>query len=401
MLPKNSDNRRLQSEPLVKWLQEGFNQNKPWDQLVSELLTATGSSNENGAAVYWVANPTPDKINDSVSRLFMGVQLQCAQCHNHPFTQWKQDEYWGMAQFFMKVKLDGNAKKDGAAGITEGARGKKLMLPEAAKTVPAKFFQGEEPKLSASEPNRPVLAKWLTAKENPFFAKAMANRTWAQFFGRGIVNPVDDIQPNNPATHPELLDELAKQFTASGFNVKELMKAICLSDTYQRTSKPTTTNEADTTLYSHIAVKPLSPEQLFDSLELVIGKPGSAQQREQRKQQANKGQPANARSQFITFFEADEGADPTEYQAGIPQALRLMNSPQLNRGAALMEEALKKSKPAERIEHLYLGTLNRRPSEVEVVRLTEHVTKAGNNDKLVYGDILWALLNSSEFTLNH
>jgi hypothetical protein len=403
LLPKNSDNRRLQTAPLLKWLRDGFNQNKPWNEMVTELLTATGASTENGAAVFWVANPTPDKINDSVARLFMGVQLQCAQCHNHPFTHWKQDEYWGMAAFFMKVRMDGNARKDGTAGISESGKGRPPMLPEAAKKLPAKFFQGEEPKLDASEPYRPVFAKWLTSPENPFFAKAMANRMWAHFFGRGIVNPVDDIQPNNPATHPELLDELAKQFKADGFDVKNLIRAICSSDAYQRTSKPQGNNESDSLLYSHVAVKPLSPEQLFDSLDQVIGRGSDVRPAAARKQQQQpRGQPANARAQFVAFFEADEGADPTEYQAGIPQALRLMNSPQLNRGAVLLDEAFKKgSTPAERIELLYLGTLSRRPSTAETDRLTEHLGKASSNDRTVYSDILWALLNSSEFTLNH
>src|SRR5207248_11449715 len=145
-----------------------------------------------------------------------------AQCHNHPFTKWKQNEYWGMATFFTKVKADrvqAAAKNGTPAGVSENAKGRG-KLPPSAKVVPAKFLQGEEPKLDKSAPYRPVLAKWLTAPENPFFARAMTNRLWAHFFGRGIVEPVDDMHEGNPPSHPELLQELAGQFAANGFDVK-------------------------------------------------------------------------------------------------------------------------------------------------------------------------------------
>ncbi len=159
--------------------------------------------------------------------MFLGVQLQCAQCHNHPFTDWKQTEYWGMAAFFMKTKLTMNpqmaAKKGVPVGITEAVvkkGGKKQALPDSAKIVPAKFLQGEAPKLNRVEPYRPVLARWITSPNNPFFARAMVNRFWYDLFGRGIVNPVDDMHQDNPPTHPELLAMLAEQFKSSGFDVK-------------------------------------------------------------------------------------------------------------------------------------------------------------------------------------
>src|SRR6266566_286255 len=199
LLPRNSDNRRLKNEPMTSWLEEQFNANKGWDKLVSNLLTASGPQDKNGAVTFFLANPTADKMNDQVCRLFLGVQLQCAQCHNHPFTEWKQTEYWAMAAFFTKVRPDNvrkAAKGDGNPGVGESnvaPRGKQPKLPESAKIVPAKFLMGEQPKLDPNGPARPTLAKWLTAPQNPFFAKSMVNRTWGHFFGRGLVNPVDNM----------------------------------------------------------------------------------------------------------------------------------------------------------------------------------------------------------------
>ncbi|MCS6978100.1 MAG: DUF1549 and DUF1553 domain-containing protein [Gemmatales bacterium] len=400
LLPKVSDARRIQTQPFTEWLRDSFNENKPWDQMVTELLTATGSPEENGAAVYWLANQTVDMVTGSVSRLFLGMQLQCAQCHNHPFTGWKQEEYWGLAQFFMKVRFEGNPRQNGTAVVTESERGRRPMLPEGVKQVPPRFFQGEQPTLSRSEPYRPVFARWLTSPDNPFFAKAMVNRIWGQLFGRGLVHPVDDMRPDNPASHPELLDDLARHFIASGFDVKGLIRAICLSETYQRSSKPHGNNDSDATYFSHRTVTPLTPEQLYDSLQQVVGSPSAPPQRGGNPAAKNPNQ-ANARAQFVAFFQADESGDPAEYQAGIPQALRLMNSPQLNRGGVLVEEAMRRHSTTEaRVEHLFLGTLSRRPSEAELQRFGDHVRKSGSNERNGLNDVLWVLLNSSEFVLN-
>jgi hypothetical protein len=406
LLPRTSDNRRLQREPFVKWLEERFNANTPWNELVTELLTATGSQEDNPAVTYFLANPMVDQLTDNSSKLFLGVQLQCAQCHNHPFTQWKQAEYWGMAAFFTKVRSDrvnGAAKKGVSPGVTEGGRGK-ARLPDSAKVVPAKFFQGPQPKLDAKEPYRPVLAKWLTAADNPFFARAMVNRVWAQFFGRGLVNPVDDMHEGREVSHPELLKELARQFTASGHDVKFLVRAVCNSQAYQRTSKPTEDNEDDEKLFSHMAIKPLTPEQLFDSLSGLLGEEERAGRgRAKNKNKAvQKGMAANnPRAQFVNFFQVEDGADMTEYQAGIPQVLRLMNSPQMNRPNSLVNQLFRSGKPAAQIvEQLYLATLARRPTPPEAQRVAGFVRKAGGDGK-AYQDVLWALLNSSEFALNH
>lgn len=405
MFPSESVNRRLQSGPLTKWLEKEFNSNTPWNKLVTGLVTASGTQEENGATTYFLSNPMVDKMTDSTTRLFLGVQLQCAQCHNHPFTAWKQSEYWAMAAFFMKTKPENTRKaaKDGASpSLSESNtpnRGKN-QLPESAKIVPAKYLQGEVAKLDPKEPYRPVLAQWMTSGSNPFFARAMVNRTWAQFFGRGLVNPIDDMHEGNLASHPELLKQLSDQFVASDFDLKHLIRAICNSEAYQRTSRLTAgVVEEDNKLLAHMAIKALTPEELYDSLAKAMGEtPKGA---DAPRKGGNGGRPvAGPRAAFATFFRTDENADPTEYIAGIPQALRLMNSAQLNGNSGLIAQAIKQGSPEKAIEWLYLGTLSRRPTSTEVQKMTGHIAKASDTKK-AYGDILWALANSSEFALNH
>ncbi len=403
MLPRDSDNRRLQAAPFVQWLEEKFNANTPWDRMVRDLLTATGTQEQNGAVTYFLANPTTDKMTDSVSKLFLGVQLQCAQCHNHPFTTYKQNDYWAMAAFFTKVRADrvNKAAKNGdSPGINESGRGKAARLPESAKTLPAKFLQGEQPKLKGGEPYRPVLADWVTSPRNPFFARAMVNRVWAQLFGRGLVHPVDDMHAGNAPSHPELLQELADAFTASGFDVKFLFRAICNSEAYQRSSKPAGDKAADERLFASMAVKPMTPEQLYDSLASVLG-PAKGQGDRPGKG-GMKGLAAGPREQFVAFFQADESAGPTDYHAGIPQVLRLMNSREMNATPAVVGAVARGGKePAKVIEQIYLTTLSRRPTAAEAARLDAYVAEHKGEPRQAYGDVLWALLNSSEFALNH
>jgi hypothetical protein len=408
LLPRTSDNRLVPFDKMTKWLEENFIANKPWDQMVRAILTAEGDVDKNGSVVYYLANATPDKLTDNATRLFLGVQLQCAQCHNHPFTEWKQAEYWGMAAFFTKVRLEGNPRqvlmRQGTLKVNEGGRGRPLRLPVSAKRVPPKFLQGDKPQIGSGEAYRPVLADWMTGSKNPYFSKAMVNRTWAQFFGRGIVNPVDDMHDGNAPSHPQLLADLSAQFAAGGFDVKQLIRAICNSRAYQRTSKPSGGNkDAGPELFSRMAVKVFTPEQLFDSLEQVLGAPQQPVRPGPRQGAAAAARFRNItpRTLFVNFFKGDDNADPTEYQSGIPQVLRMMNAPRLN-NAAMLTPILRAGKPpVQVVEHLYLATLSRRPNGHELNRTLALVRKHADQPRQAYADILWALLNSSEFTLNH
>ncbi|MSR32411.1 MAG: DUF1553 domain-containing protein [Gemmataceae bacterium] len=405
LLPRISDNRRVQAEPLVTWLENQFNTNVSWDKITRELLTATGAQDENGAVTYFVANATVDKMTDSASRLFLGVQLQCAQCHDHPFVEWKQKDYWGMAAFFMKVQTRAPKGKDtGAPTVAETkvVNLKKNNLPEAAQNVPAKFPGDREAKLNEAAPYRPSFADWLVAKNNPYFSRAMVNRVWQQFFGQGMVDPVDDMHEGNAPTHPELLEGLAGQFAASGFDIKHLIRAICNSETYQRSSKPTEGNK-DTSLplLAHMPVRNLSPEQLFDSISTLVGKGNRPSKAEMKKQKQVKGALLRGpRAQFVAFFQPAEGVSQLSYETGIPQVLRLMNSPQMNQTQAFTRLMGKDMPPAAAMEKLFLATLSRKPTPEETEKMNAFLAKAGDS-RTGLSDILWVLMNSSEFTLNH
>jgi hypothetical protein len=405
LLPRNSNNRFVSFDKMAAWLEKNFNDNKPWDRMVREILTAEGDVDKNGAVIYFLANASPDKLTDNATRMFLGLQLQCAQCHNHPFTDWKQDAYWGMAAFFTKVRIEGNprqiARQGGTLAINEGGRGRPIRLPISAKRVPPKFLQGEEPKISG-DAYRPVLAEWMTSAKNPYFSRAMVNRLWGQLFGRGLVHPVDDMHDGNAPSHPELLADLAQQFAANGFDVKYFLRAVCNSATYQRTSKPLPGNrDAGPELYARMAVKVLTPEQLYDSLTQVVGAPDPANLRRRPGAAAARFRNVTPRTLFVAFFKGDDTAEATEYQAGIPQVLRMMNSPLFN-NASMLAPLLKSGKqPAAIVEHLYLATLSRRPTGPELERALALVRKHSDQPRQAYADILWALLNSSEFTLNH
>ncbi|MHB1426145.1 MAG: DUF1549 and DUF1553 domain-containing protein [Gemmataceae bacterium] len=406
LLPRNSDNRFLPFDKMTEWLEEKFNDNMPWDQMVRHILTAKGDTDKNGTVLYFLANAAPDKLTDNATRMFLGVQLQCAQCHNHPFTDWKQDAYWGMAAFFTRVRIEGNprqaVRQGGSVSINENGKGRPIRLPISAKRVPPKFLQGEQPKLDSADAYRPVLADWMTSSKNPYFSRAMVNRLWAQFFGRGIVNPVDDMHEGNRPSHPQLLADLSAQFAANGFDIKFLIRALCNSTAYQRTSRPVAGNrDANPELLSRMAVKVLTPEQLYDSLVQVVGAPNPANFQRRPGVAAAGIRNITPRTQFVTFFKGDDNADSTDYQVGIPQVLRLMNSPLLNNTAKL-EPVLKSGKtPRQIVEHLYLTALSRRPTAHEQQRAMALVRKHKDEPRQTYGDILWVLLNSSEFTLNH
>ena len=403
LLARNSDARRLQREPFVLWLGEQFQANKPYNTLVREILTAEGPQDKNPATTFWLSQVTVDHMTDTVGKVFMGTQLQCAQCHNHPFTGWKQDEYWGMAAFFLKVQPRLPRGKDmSTPEVKESPRVQKARknLPESVKFVEPKFFGGARPKVKETAPLRPVLADWLCASDNPFLARATVNRLWAQMYGRGLVHPVDNINDTNPASHPELLEELTTQFQANGFDLRAILRAMALSETYQRSSKPIPGNaDALAEAYARMPIKVLSPEQLFDSLVTVLGQPGQGAAAARKMMVTKMAGQNGPRAQFLAMFEGDVDADATEYQAGIPQVLNLMNSPRMNTPAAAVRLSQGLSSE-EAVRHLYLATLSRPPLAAETTLALNHLRSA-EAPRQALADIRWALLNSTAFASNH
>ncbi len=412
------------------WLAGELNKNVGWDKTVATMLTAEGEPKQNPASVFILAQTDDNKLMPnlmaaSTTRYFLGVQLQCAECHNHPFTGWKQTEFWGVAAFFRKVKnlpasktptktptgiseapAPVDPKKKPVATTTEV--GATIVIPNTAgkgagKTVKAKFLEGAEPEITADAPFRPSLAQWVTSRENKFFARATVNRAWAHLFGRGIVSPVDDMHEENEPSHPELLTALAEDFKASGFDVKHLLRSICNSQTYQRSGKVLEGNKDDKDGFSRMAAKVMNSEVLYDSLtralavkELnvnvgktaTIGIGGAA-----------KAGASNNRDKFVKFFKTqDADSLATDFTHGIPQALNLMNDPQFNKGGPAVDKILaEKLTQQQGVERLFLSVLARAPTALETKRLVSYLET--QDPAQGYAGILWALVNSPEFIL--
>jgi Protein of unknown function (DUF1549)/Protein of unknown function (DUF1553) len=429
-------NQRLNTEPFVNWLASRFNDNKGWDAIVTAILTSSGKDADNPANLFYHANqdnnqPSPPKLVGAVGNLFMGIQLQCAECHVHPqIDKWSQKDFWGMAAFFGHVhtEREGVAKAamipTAAASITEVDRrsepkskaakknGEKEIKPGAVITIPdptdnrksvgtakAKYFEGTLPSLG-SVPYRPKLAAWLTSSKNKYFAPAAVNRMWAHFFARGVVHPIESMHPDNPASHPAVLKALAADFANSKFDLKRLIRVVCNTRAYQRTSRPLPGNGNDDKLYSRMPVKVIGARQLLDSLATATGY--SEKERETPKAPPAKAKGAAGPVTLVRFFDTREYDDDlTEYAYGVPQVLRLMNTNLTNRTTEAAKRVSKAAdgKRATVIEDLYLTALSRRPRDEELVRMSKYVER--NDEDRGYAGVLWALLNSAEFVSNH
>jgi hypothetical protein len=269
--------------------------------------------------------------------------------------------------------------------------------------VKAKFFEGPEPNLDEKGPFRPAFAEWLTAKENAYFPPASVNRLWAHFFARGLVHPLEEFSDDNPPSHPELLKLLADEYRNSAFDQKHLIRCLCNSAAYHRTSHPANGNEeAGPHLFAHLSVKVMRPDVLYDALTQAMGVkdlPSPAMTRRGPDGAVQRGGGGMGREAFVAFFTTkEEGDDPNEFSQGIPQFLRLMNSGSFNQGGPAIDNLMKDKVPPEKvIEGLFLATLSRRPSQAEMEKLSAYVARKGDLKK-GYAGVLWVLLNSAEFT---
>ncbi|VTR98485.1 Uncharacterized protein OS=Planctomyces maris DSM 8797 GN=PM8797T_28914 PE=4 SV=1: PSCyt2: PSD1: PSD1 [Gemmata massiliana] len=385
------------------WLRLKFRANVPYDKLVRELLTAPISADPrapdpvlrdpakpNPLAFFAVKDAKAENLAAATARVFLGVQIECAQCHDHPFGRWERDQFWQTAAFFSGVERQG----DNLFDPVSDERRREIMIPNTKRLLKATFLDGAEPKWTADALPRTVLAEWVTAKGNSYFARATANRIWGHLFGRGIVDPVDDFNEANKPSHPELLDELAQALADADFDLKFLLRAVCLTKAYQRTSAQTHPSQADPRHFSRAGVKGMTGEQLYDSLALATGyrEPGGR---------------STARERFLTQFALRGPA--TEPETSITQALALMNGRFLNlvtsaAGSPTLVAACETPgmTPPERIEVLYVAALGRKPTVKELERMAKFVALGGTDRQAErLSDVFWVLLNSAEFRLNH
>jgi hypothetical protein len=404
---------RFLSSTMERWLRKQFTDNVSFDRVVRELITIPIPNGRNGRFLYYGQqqnDPTPlafyqskqgkpENLAASTSRLFLGIRLECAQCHNHPFGRWTREQFWGQAAFFGGIRTQG---QNGIfSPISEVADRRELSIPGTERVAQARFLDGKEPQWRYKVSSRDTLADWMTAPENPFFARATVNRLWAHFFGIGVVEPVDDLSDENKPSHPELLDELARQFVGHGFDLRFMIRAITLSKTYQLSSVHPSQTPPDVRLFAYMPVKGLSQDQLMDSLAHTVGEPNLAANRRR-----NFFDPSQM--SFQGKFVSQEKR--TEYQTSIPQALALMNStlitnathPQNSKFLAAVINAPFLDTDG-RIETLYIAALSRKPQPDELEKYRRYVEKGGTakDPKAALGDVFWALLNSPEFFLNH
>ena len=397
-----ANEQRLQTERFAAWMAERFNNNDGWDRIVHDLLTATGKMDENPAVTYLIEGRNPlgvTDLTDLTSRYFLGVRLNCAQCHDHPFVAWKQQDYWGMAAFFSQIQTPGRPKLVHMAGVQDDPKLTLTVLRDADmlegfQPRPPTFLGGDAWDGDAGTPHRMVLSRWMTSRENPYFARAAVNRLWWHFFGRGIVNPVDDMHSGNVPSHPELLELLSQRFAESGFDLKFLCRAIMNSRTYQQTSRPGKQADKEAELFARMSVKVLTPEQLYDSLVAILGPPAKSPGINTR---------LGPRNEFCQFFAGNGDPDPVRYERGIPHVLRLMNSSQFagrSVDALASRVALPGRSSEENLDKLFLAILARRPTTAEQELASDHLKRSATTAE-AYRQLAWTLVMSSEFSLNH
>jgi hypothetical protein len=391
------------------WLRDSFRANKTIGAMVEELVTAQGSIYTNGPANYFRVASTPDDLAETTAQVFMGVRLQCAKCHHHPFESYGQDDYYGLAAYFVRIRTKasqefGTFGRELVVYVTKTGdvrqpRSGQLMKPRPLNDAPA-----DDP-----IDRRRALARWLSGPQNPWLAKNVVNRYWGYLMGKGLVNPIDDLRETNPPSNPELLDALASEFASSGFDLKALLRLIMTSRVYQLSALPNPDNRLDDTFFTHYRVKRLTAEQLLDAINAATG---SAEK--------FKGQPLGVRaislpdpsfpSYFLDTFgrplrvqacECERSADPN-----LGQALHLMNGDLVNRKLAdpngRLSRMLKDPKLTDEtlVRTLYLLTFNRPPTEAEVEAARPLIVDAPSRT-LGAQDLFWGLLNSKEFLFNH
>jgi len=398
-----------------KWIWASLYENKPYDQFVREILTATGNADDNPPVAWYREVDQPNEQVEDVSQLFLGLRIQCARCHHHPFEKWSQDDYYGMAAFFSRVGrkniIGGNNQMRDKRIFAIDNQGPAQARNERTGKMLAPTGLGSKPyAVTAEDDPRAMLADWMSDPQNPFFAKALVNRYWKHFFSRGIVEPEDDMRETNPPTNPELLNRLSQHFIASRFDIKDLVRTICNSSTYQLSSLPNEYNLKDKQNFSRYYPKRLTAEVLYDAFHQVTST-----------SQAYNGLPTGTRAiqlpdasvgpYFLKVFgqpQADTACECERSQeANLAQSLHLLNSSEVQNKIAdgngrASKFANDKDHPADdKVKELYRWVYSREPDAEELQIAKAHLEKHKDNPKMAFEDIVWALINSKEFLFNH
>jgi Protein of unknown function (DUF1549)/Protein of unknown function (DUF1553) len=420
------------------WLRKQIAGNVRYDQFARELLTVpfaaerirggkaamnrpeeSSPNDPSPAAFYTAKEAKPENLAASTARILLGVRIECAQCHDDKQGHWSREQFWSYAAFFAGL----SPNRESTSGVREVFDKREMTIPGSSTVVEAEFLGGGIPQWKFNVGSRVTLADWVIAPDNPYFARAAVNRLWAHFFGIGLVDPEDDLRKDNPPSHPELLEELARQFVAHDFDVQYLIRAITASDAYRRTSAVTEGADLNPRAFTRMNLKRLTPEQLFDSLAEATGYREPPTPQNPRVPVPFRG---GARGEFLNLF-ASGVSSRTEVQLSIPQALLLMNGRFVSealqtKDATLVDLALRWTKldaktgsnaiylgtvagdakldSAGRLDALFLATLSRKPTPGETEKLVRYVEGTADRKRALAG-VFWALLNSAEFIVNH
>ena len=424
---EDGDDRRI---GLTFWVRDALTKNMPYNQFVQELIAADGELRDNGAGNYIMRyERSPVFLTSHTSRLFLGLPMQCAECHDHKTEVWSQEDFYGIAAFFAGIdsQRKGNIQMMDTAGnerkmdnfLITNKPENSIWVERLEKQVRPRFLGGTEYKGSLLK-KREALAQWMTDKSNPYFSQAIVNRIWKRFMGRAFVEPVDGFGEENQPTNPELLKSLAKDFVIYNYDLQHLMRTILNSEAYQRTSQTNESNKDDQLYYSHAYVKPLSAEQFFYSvlqatgferLQQVRMKGSKKQGGEDRKGMLRQleGMKREHLKKFLFLLDNGEMEEIEAFNGTIPQALMMINGDMVNDSAShearggFVNYVLEKWRgPIERVEYIYLNILSRLPTAKEKTYFRRYLERSlYRNKDLAYEDLYWVLLNSAEFSLNH
>jgi hypothetical protein len=385
------------------WLHDKLAKNVPINEIARELISASGSNFENPAANYYQLETDPIKLTEDSAQAFFGIRLQCAQCHNHPFDRWTMEDYRGFMAFFTQVGRKNG--EDPRERIIFNSGGGEAKHPVGDRVVPPKFLGGDAPDTKDKD-RREILADWIASPENPYFPAHIANLVWAQYMGRGIVEPVDDVRISNPASNPELLDALAKKIVEYNYDLRRIVRDICNSRTYQTGTRANETNALDDRNFAKATIRRMRAEVMLDCISQVT-----------ETKDKYKGLPAGARaveiadgkttSYFLTTFgrrDREVVCSREEVGPTLSQALHLLNGTtiegKITQGGVIPKLMKLNMTPREIASELYLRTFNRFPTDDELSKLQDFWGVTEEQPK-VYSDIFWALLNAKEFMFNH
>lgn len=417
----NDDDAMTSREGMQKYLRDSFARNKPYNQMVYELVTATGRGVPGSADFNGAVNFLIDKVNEEnatlatadTTKIFLGLQVQCTQCHNHPFNEWKQRKFWEINAFFRQTRAEGGVLKNvdfpGEGTDPEEAEIYYELRNGLLKVAYPVFVDDTAIGRSGfieDVDRRTELGKLMV--KSPYMDKTMVNRTWAHFLGYGFTKPIDDLGPHNPPSHPGLMDYLAAEFRKNSFDIKELIKWITLSESYGLSSKMNNANKLDDPLlgeppkFSHFYLRQMRAEELYESLLVATQAEqtrGSYEEQEKAK--------SDWLQQFVKAFGTDEGGETTTFNGTIPQVLMMFNGDLIKRatstdkGSLLWKVNHSKMKPREKIDYLFLAGLARKPNnkELQIANLLLGARKGDTAAALQ--DIWWVVLNSNQFIFNH